>query len=80
MLRVENLSKHYAGLATLHNISFSIERREKVALIECKPYDKHIGYLFSPSLLDFLAPDDQVYIFREIRFNGTKLDFWSLLF
>ena len=33
MLRVENLSKNYGGLAVLHNVSFSIERSEKVALI-----------------------------------------------
>jgi transposase len=33
---------------------------------ECKPYDIDTGYLFPPSLADFLGPDDEVHVFREI--------------
>lgn len=34
--------------------------------IEYKPYDMDTGYLFPPSLADFLGPDDEVHIFREV--------------
>ena len=34
--------------------------------IEFKPYDIDTGYLFPPSLADFLGPDDEVHIFREV--------------
>jgi transposase len=33
---------------------------------ECKPYDIDTGYLFPPSLADFLGPDDEVHVFREV--------------
>lgn len=34
--------------------------------IECKPYVIDAGYLLPPSLADFLGPEDEVYIFREV--------------
>lgn len=34
--------------------------------IEYKPYDTDTGYLFPPSLADFLGLDDEVHIFKEI--------------
>lgn len=34
--------------------------------IEYKPYDIDTGYLFPPSLADFLGSDDEVHIFREV--------------
>ena len=34
--------------------------------IEYKPYDIDTPYLFPPSLADFLGPDDEVHIFREV--------------
>ena len=33
---------------------------------EYKPYVIDVGYLFSPSLADFLGDEDEVYIFREV--------------
>ena len=37
-----------------------------MAEIEYKPYDIDTGYLFPPSLADFLGPDDEVHVFREV--------------
>jgi transposase len=34
--------------------------------IEYKPYVIDAGYLFPPSLADFLGCDDEVYVFREV--------------
>jgi len=34
--------------------------------IEYKPYVIDVGYLLPPSLADFLRPDDEVHIFREL--------------
>ena len=33
---------------------------------EYKPYVIDTGYLFPPSLADFLGPDDEIYLFREV--------------
>jgi len=33
---------------------------------EYKPYVIDTGYLFPPSLADFLGDEDEVYIFREV--------------
>ena len=33
---------------------------------EYKPYVIDTGYLFPPSLADFLGPEDEVHIFREV--------------
>jgi transposase len=37
-----------------------------MANTECKPYVIDAGYLFPPSLADFLGPDDEVHIFKEV--------------
>ncbi|MBC8476863.1 MAG: transposase, partial [Dehalococcoidia bacterium] len=34
--------------------------------IECKPYVIDTGYLFPPSLADFLGTEDEVHVFREV--------------
>lgn len=34
--------------------------------VECKPYIIDTGYLFPPSLADFLGAEDEVHIFREV--------------
>src|SRR4030043_800154 len=34
--------------------------------IECKPYIIDTGYLFPPSLADFLGTEDEVHVFREV--------------
>ncbi len=34
--------------------------------IEYKPYDIDTSYLFPPSLADFIGPEDEVHIFREV--------------
>ena len=34
--------------------------------IECKPYVIDTGYLFPPSLADFLGAEDEVHVFREV--------------
>ncbi|RLC93535.1 MAG: hypothetical protein DRI39_05395, partial [Chloroflexi bacterium] len=34
--------------------------------IEYKPYIIDAGYLFPPSLADFLGSEDEVHIFREV--------------
>jgi transposase len=34
--------------------------------VECKPYIIDTGYLFPPSLADFLGTDDEVHAFREV--------------
>ena len=34
--------------------------------IEYKAYIIDMGYLFPPSLADFLGPDDEVHIFGEV--------------
>jgi len=34
--------------------------------VEYKPYDIDTGYLFPPSLADFLGSEDEVHIFREV--------------
>lgn len=34
--------------------------------IEYKPYVPELGYLFPPSLADFLGGDDQVHVFKEV--------------
>jgi transposase len=34
--------------------------------IECKPYVIDTGYLFPPSLADFLGAADEVHVFREV--------------
>lgn len=44
--------------------------------IEYKPYDIDTGYLFPPSLADFLGADDEVHIFREVteQLDTSQLD------
>jgi transposase len=37
-----------------------------MAGIDYKPYDMDTPYLFPPSLADFLGPEDEVHIFREV--------------
>jgi len=34
--------------------------------VECKPYIIDTGYLFPPSLADFLGAEDEVHVFREV--------------
>ena len=34
--------------------------------VECKPYIIDTGYLFPPSLADFLGTEDEVHVFREV--------------
>ena len=34
--------------------------------VECKPYIIDTGYLFPPSLTDFLGTEDEVHVFREV--------------
>jgi transposase len=34
--------------------------------IECKSYDIDTGYLFPPSLAEFLGTEDEVHVFREV--------------
>ena len=34
--------------------------------VECKPYIIDTGYLFPPSLADFLGTEDEVHVFREL--------------
>ena len=43
-------------------------RRKELRMtdIEYKPYVIDTSYLFPPSLADFLGPDDEVHIFREV--------------
>ena len=43
--------------------------------VEHKPYNIDTGYLFPPSLADFLGADDEVHIFREVT---EQLDISSL--
>jgi len=44
--------------------------------IEYKPYVIDTGYLFPPSLADFLGNDDEVYVFRELteHLDISRLD------
>jgi len=34
--------------------------------VACKPYIIDTGYLFPPSLADFLGTEDEVHVFREV--------------
>ena len=34
--------------------------------IEYKPYIMEMGYLFPPSLADFLGSTDEIHVFREV--------------
>ena len=38
---------------------------------EYKPYVINTGYLFPPSLANFLGDEDEVYIFREVHLPVT---------
>jgi transposase len=44
--------------------------------IECKPYIIDTGYLFPPSLADFLGTEDEVHVFREVteHLDVSRLD------
>ncbi|MBU2054468.1 MAG: IS1182 family transposase [Proteobacteria bacterium] len=44
--------------------------------IECKPYIIDTGYLFPPSLADFLGTEDEVHVFREVteHLDASRLD------
>ena len=44
--------------------------------IECKPYIIDTGYLFPPSLADFLGDEDEVHVFREVteHLDVSRLD------
>ena len=44
--------------------------------IEYKPYVVDAGYLLPPSLPDFLGPEDEVHIFREVteQLDISRLD------
>jgi len=44
----------------------SADRSEAMLEIEYKPYVIDAGYLLPPSLAEFLGPDDEVHIFREV--------------
>jgi len=44
--------------------------------VECKPYIIDTGYLFPPSLADFLGTEDEVHAFREVTeaLDVSRLD------
>lgn len=55
-----------------------IERRQDEAMadVQYKRYDIDTGYLFPPSLADFLGAEDEVHIFREVteQLDTERLD------
>lgn len=47
-----------------------------MGVVSYKPYDIDTGYLLPPSLADFLGPDDEVHLFREVTedLDVSRLD------